>query len=59
MPSSPSASPVLQRLTYFHEESSTKTEPHEGSDFGGYPSIKQRNESFVIKKSMTVHCGYV
>ncbi|KVI10513.1 Protein of unknown function DUF616 [Cynara cardunculus var. scolymus] len=59
MPSSPSTSPVLHHLTYFHEESSTKTEPHEGSDFGGYPSLKQRNESFDIKESMTVHCGFV
>ncbi|KAM0063349.1 hypothetical protein Hdeb2414_s0003g00089911 [Helianthus debilis subsp. tardiflorus] len=59
MPSATSASPVLQHLTYFHEETSTKTEPHEGSDFGGYPSIKQRNESFDIKESMTVHCGFV
>ncbi|KAK9049034.1 hypothetical protein SSX86_031998 [Deinandra increscens subsp. villosa] len=58
MPSATSASPV-QHLTYFHEETSTKTEPHEGSDFGGYPSIKQRNESFDIKESMTVHCGFV
>ncbi|KAI7733373.1 hypothetical protein M8C21_018625, partial [Ambrosia artemisiifolia] len=59
MPSTTSPSPVLQHLTYFHEETSTKTEPHEGSDFGGYPSIKQRNESFDIKESMTVHCGFV
>lgn len=59
MPSSPSTSPVLHHLTYFHEETSTKTERHEGSDFGGYPSIKQRNESFEIKESMTVHCGFV
>ncbi|MFS7984447.1 hypothetical protein Hanom_Chr11g00986561 [Helianthus anomalus] len=59
MPSATSASPVLQHLTYFHEETSTKSEPHEGSDFGGYPSIKQRNESFDIKESMTVHCGFV
>lgn len=59
MPSSPSTSPLLNHLTYFHEKSSTKTERHEGSDFGGYPSIKQRNESYDIKESMTVHCGFV
>ncbi|GJU05652.1 root UVB sensitive 1, chloroplastic-like protein isoform X2 [Tanacetum coccineum] len=57
MPNSPSPSPVLHDLSYFHDETSTKTEPHEGSDFGGYPSFKQRNESFDIKESMTVHCG--
>nr|GEU82314.1 inner membrane protein OxaA [Tanacetum cinerariifolium] len=58
MPNSPSPSPVLHYLSYFHEETSTNTEPHEGFDFGGYPSLKQRNESFDIKESMTVHCGY-
>ncbi|XP_012441448.1 probable hexosyltransferase MUCI70 isoform X1 [Gossypium raimondii] len=59
MPSSPSASPVLQNLTYVHEENPIKTEPHGGSDFGGYPSIKQRSNSFDVKESMTVHCGFV
>lgn len=59
MPNSPSPSPVLHELSYFHEGTSTKTEPHEGSDFGGYPSLKQRNESFDIKESMAVHCGFV
>ncbi|KNA08402.1 hypothetical protein SOVF_162920 [Spinacia oleracea] len=58
MPSVPSASPV-QNLTYVHEENSTKTETHGGSDFGGYPSLKQRTDSFDIKESMTVHCGFV
>lgn len=57
MPSSPSKSPVLQNLTYVHDENPIKTEIHGGSDFGGYPSMKQRNESFDIKESMTVHCG--
>ncbi|KHG13812.1 Serine/threonine-protein kinase SIK3 [Gossypium arboreum] len=59
MPSSPSASPVLQNLTYVHDENPIKTEPHGGSDFGGYPSIKQRSNSFDVKESMTVHCGFV
>ncbi|KAL8205490.1 hypothetical protein R6Q57_009041 [Mikania cordata] len=59
LPSATSTSPVLQHLSYFHEETSTKTEPHEGSEFGGYPSIKQRNESFDIKESMSVHCGFI
>lgn len=57
MPSSPSASSVLRNLTYVHDENPIKREPHGGSDFGGYPSLKQRNESFDIKESMTVHCG--
>lgn len=59
MPSSPSASPVIHHLSYFREESPVKTEPHGGSDFGGYPSLKQRNDSFTIRESMTVHCGFV
>ncbi|KAL9267559.1 putative hexosyltransferase MUCI70 [Drosera capensis] len=58
MPNAPSYSPVLADLTYVHEERSSKTE-FGGSDFGGYPSLKQRNESFDIKESMNVHCGFV
>jgi len=57
IPTSPSLSPVLRNLSYVHEQSPTKTERHGGSDFGGYPSLKQRNDSFDIKESMTVHCG--
>ncbi|XP_022717120.1 uncharacterized protein LOC111275840 [Durio zibethinus] len=59
MPISQSASPVLHNLTYVHDENPIKSEPHGGSDFGGYPSLKQRNDSFDIKESMTVHCGFV
>ncbi|XP_057980021.1 probable hexosyltransferase MUCI70 isoform X2 [Malania oleifera] len=59
MPSSPQISPVLRNLNYFHEENPIKTESHGGSDFGGYPSLKQRNESFDVKESMMVHCGFV
>ncbi|KAI3680704.1 hypothetical protein L6452_35478 [Arctium lappa] len=58
MPKAPSFSPVLHNLTYIHEENLTKTE-FGGSDFGGYPSIKQRDESYDIKESMAVHCGFV
>ncbi|KAK6946712.1 Protein of unknown function DUF616 [Dillenia turbinata] len=59
MPSSQSASPILRDLNYIHEENPIKTEPHGGSDFGGFPTLKQRDESFEIKDSMTVHCGFV
>ncbi|KAK9269504.1 hypothetical protein L1049_001279 [Liquidambar formosana] len=59
MPSSPSASPVLRNLTYVLDENPLKTERHGGPDFGGYPSLKQRNDSFDMKESMTVHCGFV
>ncbi|GAB4846425.1 hypothetical protein Ancab_025430 [Ancistrocladus abbreviatus] len=59
MPGSPSRSPLLHNLTYVHEETPIEFEPHGGSDFGGYPSLKQRNDSFDIKESMVVHCGFV
>ncbi|XP_038897641.1 uncharacterized protein LOC120085624 isoform X3 [Benincasa hispida] len=59
MPIAPSISPVLRNLTYIHDRNPIKTEPHGGSDFGGYPSLRQRNDSFNIKESMTVHCGFV
>jgi hypothetical protein len=44
-------------LTYVVDENPVKTESHGGSDFGGYPSLKQRNDSFDLRESMTVHCG--
>ncbi|GAB4849512.1 hypothetical protein Ancab_004306 [Ancistrocladus abbreviatus] len=59
MPGSPSISPMLRNLTYVREENPVETEHHGGSDFGGYPSLKQRNDSFDIKDSMVVHCGFV
>ncbi|KAF9610825.1 hypothetical protein IFM89_025191 [Coptis chinensis] len=59
MPGIPSPSPVLRNLTYVHDENPVRTEPFGGSDFGGYPSLKQRNDSFDVKESMNVHCGFV
>ncbi|KAL7143330.1 hypothetical protein ABFS83_08G184700 [Erythranthe nasuta] len=59
MPKFPSHSPILKRLTYFSEENPMKTDPIGGSDFGGYPNLKLRNDSFDIQESMTVHCGFV
>ncbi|KAK9706704.1 hypothetical protein RND81_07G145900 [Saponaria officinalis] len=57
MPDAPSYSPV-SNLTYVHEEQSFKTE-FGGSEFGGYPSLKQREDSYNIRESMNVHCGFV
>lgn len=59
MPCVQSPSPVLRNLTYVHEENPTKSEPFGGSEFGGYPSLKQRNDSFDVQESMNVHCGFV
>lgn len=59
MPTSPSESPVLHNLTYVYDENPTRIEPHGGSEFGGFPTLRERNESYDIKESMTVHCGYV
>ncbi|KAL0310643.1 UNVERIFIED_CONTAM: hypothetical protein Sangu_2359000 [Sesamum angustifolium] len=58
MPNAPSFSPVLKDLTYVHEENLYKSE-FGGSDFGGYPSLKQRSDSYDIRESMSVHCGFV
>ncbi|XP_062011364.1 probable hexosyltransferase MUCI70 isoform X1 [Rosa rugosa] len=59
MPSSSSESPVLHNLTYVYDENPTRTERHGGSEFGGFPTLRQRNDSYDIKESMTVHCGFV
>lgn len=57
MPDAPSFSPVIQNLTYLREEKSTRSE-FGGSEFGGYPSLKQRIDSYDIRESMSIHCGY-
>ncbi|KAF5178512.1 strawberry notch protein [Thalictrum thalictroides] len=59
MPHIPSPSPVLRNLTYVQDENPVRIEPFGGSEFGGYPSLKQRNNSFDVQESMNVHCGFV
>ncbi|XP_074565680.1 putative hexosyltransferase MUCI70 isoform X1 [Curcuma longa] len=58
MPYSTSPSPVLKNLHYFSEDSLISYQPKGGSNFGGLPSLLHRNESFTIRESMTVHCGF-
>ncbi|KAE9594989.1 hypothetical protein Lalb_Chr18g0059611 [Lupinus albus] len=59
MPKFPSPSPVLKNLTFIYEENVTRDGEFGGSDFGGYPTLKQRNDSFDIRESMNIHCGFV
>lgn len=58
MPKAPSFSRILKNLTYVHEENLTWTE-FGGSEFGGYPSLSHRNDSYDIRETMTVYCGFV
>ncbi|WOL17073.1 hypothetical protein Cni_G25862 [Canna indica] len=57
-PPSPSESPILKNLNYVLEDNLIANESNGGSIFGGHPSLLQRNESFNIKESMTVYCGF-
>ncbi|OIV96158.1 hypothetical protein TanjilG_13090 [Lupinus angustifolius] len=59
MPKFPSPSPVLKNLTFIYEENLSRDGEFGGSDFGGYPTLRQRNDSFDIRESMSVHCGFV
>ncbi|CAN0853036.1 Probable hexosyltransferase MUCI70 [Linum grandiflorum] len=59
MPKLPSFSPVVKNLTYIYENPLTKNGEFGGSDFGGYPTLAQRADSFDIRESMSVHCGFV
>ncbi|PPD95672.1 hypothetical protein GOBAR_DD07281 [Gossypium barbadense] len=59
MPKIPSFSPVVKDLTYVYEENLNKETEFGGSDFGGYPTLKQRDDSYDIRESMNLHCGFV
>ncbi|XP_004234118.1 probable hexosyltransferase MUCI70 [Solanum lycopersicum] len=58
MSDAPSFSPGVSNLTYIHEENQSKAD-FGGSNFGGYPSLFQRIDSYDIRESMRVHCGFV
>ncbi|XVF40486.1 hypothetical protein PTKIN_Ptkin01aG0117500 [Pterospermum kingtungense] len=59
MPKVPSFSPVLKNLTYIYEENLNRETEFGGSDFGGYPTLRQRDDSYDIREMMNVHCGFV
>jgi len=59
MPAIPSDTPIIKNLTYVTERvSAMPTQGNGGSDFGGYPTLKQREDYFNIRESMHVHCGF-
>ncbi|KAJ6935523.1 hypothetical protein NC652_010515 [Populus alba x Populus x berolinensis] len=59
MPKVPSFSPVIKNLTYIYEDLLSGERDFGGSDFGGYPTLKHRSDSYHIRESMSVHCGFV
>ncbi|KAJ4703487.1 Inner membrane protein oxaA [Melia azedarach] len=59
MPKVPSFSPVVKNLTYITEPVLNRETEFGGSDFGGYPTLAQRSDSYDIRESMSVHCGFV
>ncbi|KAH7315082.1 hypothetical protein KP509_21G033000 [Ceratopteris richardii] len=34
-------------------------EEHAGSDFGGHPSLEERNKSYQVEENMNIYCGFV
>uniref|UniRef100_A0A0D6R272 TOD1/MUCI70 glycosyltransferase-like domain-containing protein n=2 Tax=Araucaria cunninghamii TaxID=56994 RepID=A0A0D6R272_ARACU len=60
MPAVPSATPVLKNLTFVTEAASAvPSHGSSGSEFGGYTTLKQRDDYFNIRESMHIHCGFV
>ncbi|XP_023520177.1 uncharacterized protein LOC111783478 [Cucurbita pepo subsp. pepo] len=58
MPNASSDSPV-KKLEYIYEENIRRETEFGGSDFGGYLTLAQRTDSFDVRESMRVHCGFV
>lgn len=58
IPEKRSPSKFVQSLSYF-EEDTAQTNGSESPLFGGHQSWKQRDESFRLKSSMKVHCGFM
>ncbi|KAG8635378.1 probable hexosyltransferase MUCI70 [Manihot esculenta] len=59
MPKLPSFSPIVNSLTYIYEDPLSRDGEFGGSEFGGYPTLKQRSDSYDIRESMSIHCGFV
>ncbi|XP_065877982.1 probable hexosyltransferase MUCI70 isoform X2 [Euphorbia lathyris] len=54
-----SFSPVVKNLTYIYEDPLSRGAEFGGSEFGGYPTLKQRSDSYDVRESMNLHCGFV
>uniref|UniRef100_A0A0R0G0V9 TOD1/MUCI70 glycosyltransferase-like domain-containing protein n=1 Tax=Glycine max TaxID=3847 RepID=A0A0R0G0V9_SOYBN len=57
MPKFSSPSPILKNLEFIYKENLSRDNEFGGLEFGGYPTLRQRNESFDIRESMSVHYG--
>lgn len=59
-PTSISSSSIIKSLSYVVELSASLSRGGlQGSEFGGHPSLEERNKSFQIHERMNVHCGFV
>ncbi|CAM6109133.1 unnamed protein product [Calypogeia fissa] len=54
-------SSVLKNLTFFggSDSADASLALSTGSEFGGHPTLEDRNQSHHIREEMSVHCGFV
>ncbi|KAJ7524008.1 hypothetical protein O6H91_18G073000 [Diphasiastrum complanatum] len=53
------ASHVLKDLSYVHRQDAIEiTKLVGGSDFGGHQTLEEREESFQLRESMHIYCGF-
>ncbi|GJV83636.1 putative INO80 complex subunit C [Tanacetum coccineum] len=59
IPEKRSPSKYVQSLSYFEEDVPNTNESDSSPLFGGHQSWKQREDSFKLKSTMKVHCGFM
>ncbi|CAI9280256.1 unnamed protein product [Lactuca saligna] len=59
IPEKKSPSKFVQSLSYFEEDDINTNGSESSPLFGGHQSWKQREESFKLKSTMKVHCGFI
>ncbi|KAK9070863.1 hypothetical protein SSX86_009431 [Deinandra increscens subsp. villosa] len=59
IPEKKSPSKFVQSLSYFEEEDANTNGSQSSPLFGGHQSWEQREDSFKLKSSMKVHCGFI